>query len=585
MIRKSVLDTLVNEKYLAKYEGEVIKIKSEWWDKLGNPKYGGEMVLRIDRNPSNFDPYYEATLPQIFWAWMESLAKDDWTLDPSAVGYKLLFQHNSYRKGYLAESWEFPDPSTFVVHLRKGIRWQDIPPANGREFTADDVAYHFHRLWGLNSDLIPSPDHSRVPAYKNLISVTAIDRSTVVFQWKAPNPELIMMSLLAPNPSQVFEAHEAVEEWGDLSDWRHAIGTGPFVLKDFIPNRSATLVKNPNYWGYDERHTQNKLPYADTVKLLIIPDNNEALSLMRAGKIDLITPVSFQDAKSIRETNPEILQFPIPFPAAVSLDPRIDRAPFSDIRVRKAMQLAIDLPTVAKDYYHGDVEPYPTALSSRNMEKGGFPYEEWPPDLKEEYTYNPKSAKKLLADAGYPNGFKTNIVADTAVDLNLLQIVKSYFAEICIDLEIRPMDSSSWNDFVLYRHEHDQLAQRLMPSFGYEYEPIRLLHGLQTGHPTYQMISDPVCDTLYPKALAANSLDEALSIYRYANEYFARQHFIISLLQPQTYALCQPWLKGFSAQFGSLTGATVLSFYLSRFWIDQDLKKSMGHQVSAQNIS
>jgi ABC-type transport system substrate-binding protein len=464
-----------------------------------------------------------------------------------------------------------------VVHLRKGIHWQDVPPVNGREFTAYDVAYHYHRLWGLGSDLTPSPDHAKVPAYRNLLSVTATDRYTAVFKWKTPNPELIMMSLLAPNPAQVFEAREAVEEWGDLSDWHHAIGTGPFILKDFVSGSSATLIKNPNYWGYDERYPQNKLPYADTIKFLIIPDNNKAFALMRAGKIDLVTPVSLQDAQSMQKTNPEILQIPIPFPATISLDPRIDKTPFNDIRVRKAMQMAIDLPAIAKDYYHGAVEPYPAALSSRNMKKGGFPYEEWPQDLKEEYAYNPTLAKKFLADAGYPNGFKTNIVADAVCDMDLLQIVKSYFAQVGIDMEIRPMDSASWNDFVLQGHKHDQLAQRSTVSFGYEYEPVRLLHGLQTGHPTHQMISDPVCDALYPKALAATSLDEVLRIYRDANEYFARQHFIISLLQPKTFALCQPWLKGYSAQFGSLTGPAVLSFYLGRFWIDKNLKKSMGH--------
>ena len=76
------------------------------------------------------------------------------------------------------------------------------------------------------------------------------------------------------------------------------------------------------------------------------------------------------------------------------------------------------------------------------MKGWGFPYEEWPQDLKDEYAYNPTAAKKLLADAGYPNGFKTNVVADTAGDMDLLQIVKSYFAEVGIDMEIRPMESS-----------------------------------------------------------------------------------------------------------------------------------------------
>ena len=258
-----------------------------WWDKLGKPQYGGTMNLRFPADIVNFDPYYEAQLTQIFWAWMESMAGLDWTLDPSAFDYKIFSRPNQYRKGQLAESWEFTNPNTFVVHLRKGIHWQNIAPVNGREFTAEDVVYHYQRLYGLGSGFVPSLWHSTIPAYKNLISVTATDKYTVVFRWKIPNPELLMVSLLGVNPTQVFEAREAVEKWADLSDWHHAIGTGPFILKDFVSGNSATLVKNPNYWGHDERYPQNTLPYVDTVKILVIPDNNQALAAMRIGKIDL----------------------------------------------------------------------------------------------------------------------------------------------------------------------------------------------------------------------------------------------------------------------------------------------------------
>ena len=92
------------------------------------------------------------------------------------------------------------------------------------------------------------------------------------------------------------------------------------------------------------------------------------------------------------------------------------------------------------------------------MEGWGFPYEEWPQELKDEYAYNPATAKKLLADAGYPNGFKTNIVVDTTGDMNLMQIVKSYFAQVGIDMEIRPMETADWIAFVQTGHKHDQLV-------------------------------------------------------------------------------------------------------------------------------
>ena len=560
------------------------KSAGNWWDNLGKPQYGGEMAIRANRNIVNFDPYFTLNLTTIHSSWLERLFADDWTLNPAEFDYKTSFRPNRYVKGQLAESWEFPDPSTLVVHLRKGVHWQDIPPVNGREFVADDVVFNFNRLCGLGGFPNPNPMQSGVNLFKDLTAITAADKHTVVFKWKTPNPRSIMETLEIPGPKANIVAREPVEKWGDLSDWRHAIGTGPFILKDFVSGSQATLIKNPDYWGYDERYPQNKLPYVDTVKYLIIPDDSMAIEAMQNGKIDLIYQVSSAQAEKIRNNNPEILQIPSSPPPAFSVDPRIDMAPFNDIRVRKAMQMAIDLPAIAKSHYRGAASPYPTLLTSNDMKGWGFnfPYAKWPQDLKDEYAYNPITARQCLADAGYPNGFKTDIIADAAGDLDLLKIVKSYLADIGIDIEIRPMESADWVAFVMTDHKHDQLVHYTAGPFGQNCAPLFQLGRFSTGSAlNYQMISDPVVYTLYAEATAARSDEDMKKILRDADEYVARQHFAVSLLQPTTYSLCQPWLKGYSAQFASIwtpaSGPGMLSFYLGRFWIDQNLKKSMGH--------
>ena len=235
---------------------------------------------------------------------------------------------------------------------------------------------------------------------------------------------------------------------------------------------------------------------------------------MRARKIDVIDTVSLKQAQAMQKTNPEILQIPIPRAQAITVQPRNDRAPFNDIRVRKAMQMAIDLPTIAKDYYHGLVEPYPSTVTSRRYRKGwGFPYEDWPQDLKDEYAYNPTAARKLLADAGYPNGFKTNVVADIAGDMDLLQIVKTYFADIGIDMEIRPMESTACTAFVESR-KYDQLAYRPYGPFGHTYAPSHGHWPISYGTLTSMMVSDPVIDAFYPKAIATTSEDELKQILK-----------------------------------------------------------------------
>ena len=553
----------------------------KWWDKLGKPQYGGEMVIRANKNITNFDPYFSETLTSIYGGWMERLVSDDWTLNPAVWDYTMAWHPAKYMKGQLAESWEFTDQSTHVVHLRKGIRWHDIPPANGREFIADDVVFHFNRLFGLGGGFNkPSPFRKEI-GFQDLLSVSAADKYTVVFKWKTTNYELIMETLHGVMQGQCLENPEAVRQWGDVRDWHHAIGTGPFFLQDFVSDGSATLVRNSDYWGVDERYPQNKLPYVDSIKYLIIPDDAVALAAMRAGKIDVMTGVSALDAQAIRKTNPEILQTRNEGTQALTIQIKNDKAPFSDIRVRKSMQMAIDLPAIAKDYFHGLVDPYPSTITSRSLKGWGFPYDEWPQELRDEYAYNPAAAKQLLAEAGYPNGFKTNVVADTVWDMELIRIIKTYFAQVGIGMEIRPMEHNAMLTFVEVERKHDLVWREYGP-LGHTYAPLGAIARFHSRHlPNLLMVSDPVFDAFYPKALAATGEDELKLIMRDANERAARQHFAISLLQPMSYALCQPWLKGFHGQIHSvwmgMGGPSRLSLYGARFWIDQKLKKSLGH--------
>ncbi|MGB7724274.1 MAG: ABC transporter substrate-binding protein [Dehalococcoidales bacterium] len=550
-----------------------------WWNTLGKPQYGGEIVIRANWEIENFDPY-NAVFGNIHSAWLEMLITDDWTLDPAVFDFKPHWRPSQYQKGWLAESWEFTGSDTYVAHLRRGIHWQDIPPANGREFTAEDVVFHYQRMLGLGGGFT-KPGPIADAAFKDLVSVTASDRYTVVFKFKTPNPEFIVETLHTVNPTMCLENPDAVKQWGNLDDWHHAVGTGPFMLKEFVKGNYAGLIKNPRYWGHDERYPENKLPYFDSVKYLIIPDDAAAVAAMRAGKIDIIDHISPMQAQSMRKTNPEILQFTHPDSNAASIEPRNDMPPFNDIRVRKALQLAIDLPALAKEYYSGTIEPYPATLTSRYMDGWGFPWEEWPQDLKDEYTYNPAAAKQLLANADYPDGFQTNIIVQSDSDMGLLQIIRAYFAQIGVDMEIRTMAAAEWNAFVARDHKHNQLAHRTVGPLGHTSAPNHDLALFQTGgRSNWAMVNDPVFNAFMPRALAASGVVAMKKVIREANEYVARQHFTIALLQPKAYSLCQPWVKGFNGQFGSAwahgSGPAMLSFYLARFWIDRDLKKSMG---------
>ena len=554
-----------------------------WWDSLGKPQYGGIMTLRINQDLTNWDPDGPTSTFDLTGNFLERLTVDDWTLNPSVFSYQIAWRPSDYLVGQLAKSWELTDTSTLVFHLRQGIHWQSLPPVNGREFTADDVVFHYNRMFAMGGGFTKGDPYMITDAsWKQLASITATDKYTVTMKWKNTNPEFIMETVTGFGGMNNIECPEVVTTYGDTTDWHHAIGTGPFIVQDFVTGSSCTMVKNPNYWGYDERYPQNHIPYVDTLKVLIIPDNATALAAMRTGKIDFVDGISISQAQSMAKTNPEMLQIPQINTYGMTIDPRDDLKPYTDIRVRQALQQAIDIPTIAKTYYNGTVLPYPITLTSYAETGWGLPYDQWPQDLKDQYAYNPTAAKALLAAAGFPTGFNTDIVVDSAVDTDFLQIVKSYFTAIGVNMDIKVMDPASWASYVKAGHKQDALAMTSTSSqAGKTVEPLREVQAYMTGYMSnWMMVSDPKFDAFYPAALAATSIPDVKKVLTAANLYSLQQHYYIALLQPNTLGISAPWLKGYNGQNRSIPGTLVPfleGFYGARFWIDSSVKKSFGY--------
>ena len=197
-------------------------------------------------------------------------------------------------RGQLAESWEIPDPVTYVFNIRKDVRWHNKAPMNGRELTAKDVEYNFHRMLGLGSGFTEKPEGA---AWSNIDdigieSVTA-EGSTVVFRLNDPNFEALR-TMLVDHSVGVFPP-EVIEAYGDVTDWRNLVGTGPLMLTDWVEGSSITWQKNPEYWGVDEKFPQNRLPYVDKVVALVILEAPTQLAALRSGQIDLLG--SFGDSQ------------------------------------------------------------------------------------------------------------------------------------------------------------------------------------------------------------------------------------------------------------------------------------------------
>jgi peptide/nickel transport system substrate-binding protein len=531
--------------------------------------------MRVDRDFSFFDPYQGETLMASFFCWMEQLFSTDWLIDPKIQNYQLSFWDNSFAKGGLVSSWEFTSPGVYVLHVRPGIHWQNIAPASGREFVANDIVLHFDRMLGLGAGYTtPAPYWGGVAWCKSITSVTSPDKYTVIINWNTPNIEFVNENLEAPGASTSIENPEAVQQWGNLNDWHHAIGTGPFMITDYVSGSSMTLVSNPSYWGYDERYPKNKLPYIQKVNYLVIANVSTALAAMRSGKIDIIDSLTLNQAKPMKTTNPNIVQINVPHGNGITLDPRNDLAPFNDIRVRKAFQMAVNLPLIASSYYGGYADPTPLSLTSKYLVGWGYPYDQWPQSLKDEYAFNQTAAKQLLIAAGLTLPYKTDIVVDQTVDQDLLLLLQAEYADVGINMEIRSMDSPSFSAFVNSGHKNDALAQRPSGALGLTFYPIRHLLRFAVGQPAnVAMVTG--FDHFYTDALAATTVDQVKQTVLAANKDVAQQHYVISLLQPLDFDLCQPWIKGYNGQYGTTSGTNgpfFFWFYEARFWIDSSKK-------------
>jgi peptide/nickel transport system substrate-binding protein len=542
-------------------EEEEVPSTGEWWDKWGVPEYGGTFTY-TGGEKANWDPYYDG------WAELsyETLANQNFAgVDHKILDFKTRFSPLKYNTGRLAESWEVPDNyQTYIFHIRQGVHYHNIPPVNGRELDAYDIEYNFQRILGLGGGE-PSLYAARI--FLDVESVEATDKWTVVFKSKTPSLRQFRQ-LLDNHYYGSILPKEAIEMYGDLNDWQRVIGTGPYILVDYVDGASMTSVRNPNYWGYDEHFPENQLPYIDTMKRLIIPDQATARAALRTGKIDYMEMIGWEHMENLLETNPKLQVEKLPWGGA-GIMVQHDKKPWSDIRVRKALQMSIDLETIAATHYGGYVDPTPPGLIG--VPGYSTPYEEWPQEVKDGYAYNPEGARQLLAEAGYPDGFKCTLAASSFQDIALAEILQSYFADIGVDMEINVMEGPVWNAYVLA----GKSPMTMQIGHCYVFPPVEAALIFTPHHllaPVHN-IDDPVFNDLYYGMSETFDEDEQGRLCAEADLYAVANHFSIIILEDWRYTMFQPWVKNYN---GEMT-INSWGYVFARVWIDSAIKKSMGY--------
>ena len=514
----------------------------------------------------------------------EKLGTMDWALDRDAYPFNGGFSTPvSALRGALAESWETPDATTYVFNIRQGVHWHDKAPMNGRELTAQDVAYNFHRQLGLGSGFT-EPQALQIGSFGNLPweSIEATDDHTVVI--KMNKPSLTALSQIMDNQSAIIYPPEVIEEHGDAADWRNLVGTGPFELTDWVSGSSFTYTKNPNYWGFDPKWPENRLPYVDEVIGLIIVEFETRLAGLRSGAIDYIGHpgstqlFSINDHLSLQRTNPELQQFAWSQRSeGTAVHMNVQKPPFDDVRVRHAMQMALDFETMNSSFFKGFAEILPRGRIGRTFSSYIYPYEEWPAELKGYYTYDPAAAEKLLDEAGYPRGadgvrFKTTFTHFPRWDVGWPEFMAAYWAEIGIDVSIETPSSA---EFMARRGALD--FDMVNDTAGIKANPSDQWWQHTSGDTSgWQMsTTDARHDALYEDLLEATTVEEVERLSREMDQNYIEQHWTLWGPDSPVYNVAQPWVMGYTGE-GIMGGGTNNTLF-QYLWIDSRLKEAMGH--------
>ena len=455
-------------------------------------------------------------------------------------------------EGDLAESWTQPNDRTYVFRLRKGVRWHPKPPVNGRELTAEDVKYTYERFLSIKGN----PNRSMLGAVEK---IDAPDKYTVRFMLNEPSGWFV--DYLAQTVMWVVP-REAVEQFGDLKRPEAVIGTGPWMLERYEPNVRLTLVRNPNYFVPG-------LPYADGVEVTIDEDPSSRLATWISGKYDFapeygqcVRRLDLDVAKG-RKPNLKTQDFTVLFSGVTMM--KLDREPFKDVRVRRALALAMNwkevLETNAWSQGHGVPNPaIPAALKEWSI-----PINQLSPEGRRHYEQNIPEAKRLLTQAGFPNGLKLPVEATLGWSpdyVDNLQVVMRNWKDAGIDTELRGKEFGAFISSAIYG-KFEKLAHSLRGG-----SPIADIY-LYAGHVPGEALNASGVDD--PKLtemikLQRRTLDTAKrrELVYDIQRYLAEQVYYAYDASVTTVSAWEPYVKNFAPNLGHDYGGRLMAAWLDR---------------------
>lgn len=481
-----------------------------WGAETGQPKRGG--ILRVrGYDPPHFDHHLNINF------------KTNTTL---SFAYSTLVR---YKVGpevppgtftvepHLAERWETPDDTTYIFHLRKGITWHNKPPLNGRELVAEDVKFTFDRF-------LTEPGNADRHMLAAVDRIEVVDHYTVKFLLK--EPYVWLLDVLANPRSMWIIAPEVVQQFGDLKRPESVIGTGPFMLERYEPNVKTVFKRNPDYFLKDQ-------PYVDGVEWLVLEDESTGLAMYRTGQIDAGPwhwwVVRQADLEALQKSHPKLVYRDVVSNVTSAIYMRTDQAPFNDVRVRRAISMAIDRQAVIDGVY---LKGQPTAAIAPGLTAWSLPIDQLGEGAKY-YQHNPKEARRLLAEAGYPKGFKTplNFTGGYGRDLvDAVQLLEQYLKEVGIEVELKQQEYGAYMA-TTFLSKYDGMA---VGPISIAWEPDSAMYGMYEPDNlrNSSRVNDPKLLAMLKEQRRTKDLEARKKLIFDIQRYIAEQQYYVCLPSP-----------------------------------------------------
>lgn len=347
----------------------------------------------------------------------KSLASDAGNLQ-RAIFEKLIDRDikGNYLPG-LAKSWSVSSNSlSWTFKLQEGVMFHD-----GHELTAEDVKASYDRMLDPKYEL----PLSRV--LKVISSVDVLDKYTVRLNTAKPTAD--MLARLSWTQAAIM-SKLAIEKWGADIDW-HPVGTGPYKYESHVPGESVTLVRFDNYWKKAKQG-----PYLDKIIFTTIREDATRVAMLQAGEADVIFNLPPADvARLSRDPNLNVGLDPSTRVAHIGIN--CQKPPFNDVRVRQALNYAIDKKSLVAGVLKGVGKPSDSFISPIVWGYHGV----------DQYPYNPAKAKQLLSEAGYGKGFTATLATPEGryfADKETAVAVQDMLSQVGLDVNVRVIDWATY---------------------------------------------------------------------------------------------------------------------------------------------